>query len=389
MKKQFYIYVYILLNCNLYFSQTTNNLDYLFDGDVKLQYDVEYISPIGNIENGLFLDININNKNYKFLVDTGASASVINDQIFKNIDNHKKKIKIKDAAGNEEEKDLFYLDFEIGRSQFSNFAFFKVDFTKFLKNGCLKYDGIIGANVLRKLNWKFEKAENKLLFSKNPFNYEGFNRPVVVQWAGSIPIVELNVNDYKFLALIDTGHFGTIILPKVIYRNNINNFYEMSKGIGNPVSTIKGNQKIQLKKSNVKNLSLGSYDFSGYEVILSTKLQPNIGNKIILDNSFIFNFLNNELAFGISKKKPKYATLPKIKICKSETNKNQIELCFFWNESNNKMLKLNDQIIKIDNLDTREVSESEFCKILSYMSKDGSKKITFKRDKKEFEYIVN
>lgn len=391
MNKPLFSFLFFLLIGNFYLSQTINNFDYLFDGDVKLENDLEYIFPAGNTENGLFLELNINNKNYKFLVDTGASASVLNDQIFMDMVTPKKKIKIKDPVGNEEEKDLFYLDFKIGKNQFSNFAFVKYDLSKFFKNNCLKFDGILGANVLKKLNWKYLKTENKLLFSKNAFTYEGFTKPAKVQWAGSIPIVELKVNDYKFLAFIDTGHFGTLMIPNYIYINNFGfgTYYNLIKGKGSPISTVNGDQKLELKKSNVKNLSLENYDFSEYEVLLTTKVQPNIGNKIILENGFIFNFLNNEIAFGINEKKPKYATLPKIKICKSETNKNQIEVCFLWKEPYNKMLKLHDQIIKIDELNTSEVSESEFCTILNYLAKEGAKKITLKRGNKQFDYILN
>lgn len=90
----------------------------MFDGEIKLENAVEYIYPIGNIDSGLLLELNINNKNYKFLVDTGASASVLNDQIFKDMITSKKKVKMRDTTGIEDEKDLFYLDFKIGKNQF-------------------------------------------------------------------------------------------------------------------------------------------------------------------------------------------------------------------------------------------------------------------------------
>lgn len=176
-------------------------------------------------------------------------------------------------------------------------------------------DAIQGANVLRKLNWKFLRTENKLLFSKNTFTYESFNEPAKVQWAGSIPVVEMKINDNKFLAIIDSGHFGTLIIPNYIFINNLGfgTFYNLIKGKGSPVSTINGNQELQLKKALLENLNLENYNLSEYEVLLTTKVQPNICNKIILENGFIFNFLTNEIAFGISKKKPRYATIPQSK----------------------------------------------------------------------------
>lgn len=388
-KTLFFILLY-LLSLNLYFSQNSNNFDYMFEGEVKLENAVELVSPIGNIDSGLFVELKINDIGYKFLVDTGASVSVLNDQVFKNISNPIQKIKIQDAVGNEEEKDLLFIDFRIGNNKFSNFAFVKYDLSNFYKdNFCSKFDGILGANILKKLNWKFSKVENKIFFSKNTFPYEGYNAPSKIQWFGSIPIVELTMNQNKFLAIIDTGHFGTLIIPDYVFINSygFGTFYNLIKGRGEPITTVKGRQKLEIKKAQIQNFSLDNYDFSKYEVLLTKNVKPNIGNTILLEDGFIFNFLNNEISFGISKKEKQHAPLAKIKICKSETNKNQLELCFFWDETANKALKLKDQIIQIDDINTTNIDEKEYCTIMEYVNNNiGSKKITFKRGKKIFVY---
>ncbi|KIC65045.1 retropepsin-like aspartic protease [Chryseobacterium taiwanense] len=395
MNKPLYSFLFFLLSFTFYLSQSPNNLEYLFDGDVKLENTVEEIFPVGNTDNGLFVVINIKDKNYKFLIDTGASVSVLDDQTFKDIvDSKKKIIKIQDFVGNEEGKDLYYLDFKIGNNQFSNFAFTKFDMTKLFKINCIKYDGILGANVLKKLNWKYVKKEDKLFFSQTPFPYDGYNKPVQLQWYGSVPIGELKINEYKFLALIDTGYFGTIIIPEQVYIKEFSfgSHYNLVRGKANnnTIYTINGGQDIELRKeTDIENLSLGNYDFSKYEVIVA-EMKPNIGNRVILENGFIFNFFKNEIAFGISEEKSRFTSLPKIKICKSETNKNQIELCFFWKESANKTLKLHDQVIKIDSINTTNVDHDQYCNILDYLnSKKNQIKVTFKRGNKEFDYILN
>lgn len=391
MNKILFSFLFFILSFNYYVSQIPNDFAYMFDGEVKLENDMESESLIGSIDDGLFLKIIINNKNYKFLVDSGASTSVLTDKLFKNIIDSKKKIKTRDAIGNEEEKDLFYLDFKIGENQFSNFAFVKYDLSKFSNINCSKFDGILGANVLKKLNWKFVKMENKLFFSKTPFTYEGFSSPTILQWGGSIPMVELKVNDYKFLALIDTGFFGTFIIPDHIYINNLGfgTYYNSTKGKGDPISTINGSQKLKLKKARIENFSLENYDFSGYEVILTAKGYPNIGNKIILNNGFIFNFLKNEIAFGINEEISEYAILPKIKTCKSEKDNSKVQLCFFWDEPQNRKLKVGDQIIKVDSIDTSNISPEEYCKLLDYLSSNKTPRLTLKRKNRVYEHKVN
>lgn len=387
MKNQLYLILIFFFSFNLYSSQKSQNIDYLFAGKVHLDTKEVFTLPLEDTDTGLLISVSINGKSYRFLVDTGASVSVLNDQLFQNFVSGTKKIVIKDPLGNEAEKELFYPDFEIGNVKFSDFAFVKQDFSSLLKNKCFPYDGILGANVLKKLNWKYSKKDNNLSFSMEPFGYENFDSPSPVQWHGSIPIVELRMNDYKFFAMIDTGHFGTIIMSEYAYNENFKDYKDLIKGKGNPLSTINGKQKTDLVKTKIKNFFWGNYDFSDYENIV-LPIAPNIGNKIIFENGFIFNFLQNQMALGKSVKKFKDATLPKIKICKSDKNKGEIELCFFWDEPVNKDLKLHDQIIQVDSINTTDMNDIQYCNLLKYLDKEGPKKIKLKRGRKEYDYIL-
>lgn len=391
MNQKLYYFLFFLLNFNLYFSQNSNDISFLFDGEVRLENELEYTNSNNN-SGGLSIIVKINDKEYKFLIDTGFSTSALNERFFSDLTvGNKKKIKVQDAVGVETENEIFYMNFTIGNNEFSNFAFIKVDLSKVFGNNCIKYDGIIGGNVLKKLNWKYLKSENKLFFSKNPFNYDGFNKASKVQWYGSIPAVELKINDYKFWTLVDTGFFGTIIIPVYVFLKNYKYgyYYNLIRGKGFPTITVNGKQELDLRKAEIEGLGLDDYDFSNYEVVVA-KTRPMIGNGIFVENGFIFNFLNNEIAFGKSDEKSKYAVLPKLKICKSEADRSKLELCFFWKEPDNKKLKVGDQIIQIDSMDTTKLDDAQYCSILDYLNKkEGSKKITFKRGKKIFEYILN
>lgn len=390
MKKPLFIIFLFQLIFNYCFSQNLSDTSYMFDGEVKLANSIETVSTDESIDNGLSVIIHINDRDYKFLIDTGASVSVLNSEIFKDLNRPLKRIEIKDVVGNKEERDLFYLDFKIGKSEFSNFAFIKYDLSLFFKNNCLKYDGIIGANILKKLNWKLITTENKLFFSQTPFTYDGFTKPFVIQWAGNIPLTELKVNDHNSLAILDTGHYGSIVMPNDLYIKEFGfgTFYNLVEGKGYPVRTISGEQKVSLKKTQIKNLSIGSSDFSKYEITLADIKVANVGNNIILPNGFIFNFLSSEVAFGISQNDLKYIKLSQIKLCKSETNK--VELCFFWKESSNKQLKLGDQLISVDEINTEFADEKKFCALMDVINKKkGPKKLVFKRGSKKFEYTLN
>lgn len=115
-----------------------------------------------------------------------------------------------------------------------------------------------------------------------------------------------------------------------------------------------------------------------------------MGNEIILQNGFIFNFLIDEIALGKNGDSTKGNTIPKIKICKSEKNAGQIEVCFFWDEPANKILKLKDQIISIDSINTTEIDAEQYCKVINYVQNSKKPlKLVLKRGTKQFDYILN
>lgn len=382
------IYLLIFLIFAIGNAQDQSTIAYMFQGVAKVGDEIEYAKLVESPDQGILIEVDINQKKYKFLIDTGASCSVLDKELFKNLLNSDQKIKIKDALGNEEEIDLFYLDFKIGENSFSDFAFIKKDLKKFLNSKCFRFDGIIGANVLKKLNWKFSKGDNKLYYSSKAFSYDGFNNPSRVQWHGNIPIVELAIKDYSFFAMIDTGHYGSIIMSEYAYNQNFKDYKGLIKGKSPVLSTINGKQQTQLMKTKIKNFFWGNSDLSDYEIIV-LPVAPNIGNKIILENGFVFNFLTEEVALGRTANKSSYANLPKIKICKSKKREGEIELCFFWNELESKKLKLHDQIIQIDSVNTTHVDQKQYCDIIQNIEKGNAKIIRFKRGKKEFDYILN
>src|SRR5690606_41935102 len=134
----------------------------------------------------------------------------------------------------------------------------------------LNFDGILGINVLKKLNWKIIKEDNKLLFSKQPFSYVGFENPIEIKWYNYfVPLVELNFNKSNFFASLDTGFFGKIKLSEEIYNSYFDNYKKLVKGKGQSFYSMYGKVETDVRKANIKNLSLGkSYVLQDIVVII-------------------------------------------------------------------------------------------------------------------------
>ena len=118
--------------------------------------------------------------------------------------------------------------------------------------------------------------------------------------------------------------------------------------------------------------------------------KPLIGKEILFNDNLILNFLINEIAF------PNKVNFENIKntnskfyICKSKKNKNELELCFIWDNEQNKNLKVGDKIVKIDEFDTQKITDSTFCELKNYIRAKSVINVTFKRGNKEFTTIID
>lgn len=135
-------------------------------GEVQLQNPVEKVNL--RFENNLpFVKVDINGKMYNFLFDTGA-PTVISGAIYKAL-NLKKKYKrvIGDSDQNMQQQILTELpEMKVDRLVFKNVGAVVLDLNS-AELGCLKIDGIIGANQMAKLFWKVNYSENSLEASKD------------------------------------------------------------------------------------------------------------------------------------------------------------------------------------------------------------------------------
>lgn len=395
MNKIFFSLALFLFSLNFVFSQndlqdSNKELETILGGYVLLNNEQESIDFANELDNGLLVKIVINDTEYIFLLDTASSVSIINNNI-KEIGKPISKITTTDNFDNESEKDLYLLDFKIGQNVFKDFAFIQKNLSDINYNTCLNIDGIIGINILKKLNWKIVKNEKKIFFSKKEFDYNNFYEPTSIRWFNNlIPLIELNTKSSNLYLAIDTGYFGTIKLSEENYNLINDNYKKLIKGSGQPFFSIEKSIKTDLRKTFINDLSLkNGLNFSNYEIVIDNS-KPIIGQKILFNDNLILNFLTSEISFG------KKINIDKIesndlnfKICKSSKNNNEIEVCFFWNSDNNKNLKVGDRIIKIDNFSTENISHNDYCELLNYIKKREVISVIFQRGKKQFTNNIN
>lgn len=179
------------------------------------------IIPYENIKGKLMVKVQINEKPYKFLLDTGAPFAV-SEKIFKElnlktVDN----VDLRDSSGKTEKMIITSLpDLQVGEIHFKDSPGIVFQETSAEILDCFGVDGIIGSNMLRNSVIQFDDRNKKITITDNPNN------------------LALKRAPYQQLALSQSqsNPFIRIILRKgeknetddVLFDTGADSFYEMS-----------------------------------------------------------------------------------------------------------------------------------------------------------------
>ncbi|MEN3262797.1 retropepsin-like aspartic protease [Sodalis endosymbiont of Spalangia cameroni] len=173
----------------------------------------------------LVIPVTINNKLYHFLVDTGASLTVINEEtakeitqevsystlhpfhkeIFSNFKTVHDKIDIKNL------KFLKPVSMFIGKEEVSdNEIWIAKDLSLFTQASGTNIDGIIGIDTFRKFNYEVDNKERRLTISRKSPEISNYSHCIAYQDAyGESPYFYLGYGNNNSIKMrIDTGNSG-------------------------------------------------------------------------------------------------------------------------------------------------------------------------------------
>lgn len=253
-------------------------------GEVQLKSPVEKLN-LQYAADLPFVKVNINGKEYNFLFDTGA-PTVISSAIYTDLGLEKKyKSMVKDSQKNKQNQIFTVLpEMIVDRVSFKNIGVVVMDLTA-AEFGCLKVDGILGANQMAKLFWKINYTENTLEASQDlsKFDLKGYDFVIPFSIKDQkTPIVEAIIIDKKVDFTFDTG-----------FSRNL----KISDGNFNP-------EKISEKVEVFGNNSVGAfgtgspksgYIFKASDMLVGNKNFTNelimTGSSDLLGNGFLKNFV--------------------------------------------------------------------------------------------------
>lgn len=331
---------------NINFNQgTIKNEEYF----TELQF--EYVN--GKI----ILPIKINNKTYKFLLDTGAPNiitknlnTVLNPEILQ-------KINVSDANKNISIMNVLKIpDLEIGNIIFENSVVLSSNDDKNLVFDCFSIDGFIGSNMLRNSIIQID-TKNKILRITNNKEKLNFNKKSGIKLSlignQSSPYIWLNIKDKKSAkeqVLLDTGMKGFYDISNRNYNllKNENIIKIINIGNGTKDIGLFGNSNINEQlRLLIPEINISNSIF--YNITTTTTNDNNsrigidlfeygIGTIDFIDKKFYFDNFNEN---SIDLKEKLIGFSPTIM-------ENKLSIGIVWDENLKDKIQTGDEIIELN-----------------------------------------
>lgn len=338
-------------------------------GEVVLKNPVEKINL--TFENELpLVKVSISGKNYQFLFDTGA-PTVISTEVYDELNLKKKyKTKVGDSQKNKQEQIFTELpEMTIDQMVFKNIGAVVVDLGG-PEFGCLKIDGIIGANQMAKLLWRINYSENILEATRDAKNFPTKEYETVIDFKAKpqkTPFVQAKILDKNINVTFDTGFTGSIKIaenhfdPKTAGVKSVETFGVSSVGAfgtGMPSASY---------HFRAEELTIGGQKFEN-EIVMT-------GNSSLLGNEFLKKF-----AFIIDWQTSKIY-LHRIKNSSTKLEsfgfayrfidlKAKVVLVF---RGANIPIKIDDEILSINNTSFENLDQTSSCQyLLNRVEKDAA-----------------
>jgi hypothetical protein len=316
----------------------------------------------------IVVKVNIDGKDYDFIFDSGAANCVTKELA----DVLKLKPVVDQTAVDSEGKKggiqfAMIKELKLGNISFCNTAAAIIDLKAVPELACLKVDGLIGGNLMRKAFWQLDYVKQQITFASNidslkvPVSASSFSfKPLL----SGTPMVDVEVDGVKCDEnIFDTGSSGGVTLSAPSFKKikNKNPNFKYIRGIGSS--------------------SAGLYG-AGFDTCYYAKVYFKAGTLILNDHIVEFKRETGNLGSDFFKdfivtmdwKQNKIWFVPQVKeILHWETfgfvvqkAKNKLTVTFLIENSpaSEAGLNLGDEVIFVNEKDYGSMSDEDYCNMV-------------------------
>ena len=271
---------------------------------------------------GLFLPVEIDGKECKFLFDTGASFVVL-DKSFRHLLSEPLTAKQVEARtglkfggdriitpNGEIKLEMFKaVSLKLGRLQVKNrYPYILADLQSLWPFSGEKFCGILGTSFLHQFRWEidFEKGKVRAYFGDEPYMGSYISREPIFWSAARIPQVRVDFRGQKIAFDIDVGDNGSgrIIKENVRFLKKLGLITKTHKEKVVTVSSLSNSEEFRLKKFRFANVL-----YPG--IVMQTSKQNALGLAFFRRHNVVFDFPFNMLYLQHHKDYDTYQELDK------------------------------------------------------------------------------
>lgn len=172
------------------------------------------------------INIPINGKDYKFLFDTGSFKTVINSEVFPNLQ-ILGQTDVEDSNDVKKKVDLVKFSFNFLNRYFRDKEVLYMNLSSIPNIGCSEHvilSGVIGMDIIEDYIVEINPSDNNIVFH----NHEKFNEDQISDFIKvklektSKPLVPLKIGNQKRYVVFDTGSNGTLTVSDFKLQRYIN-----------------------------------------------------------------------------------------------------------------------------------------------------------------------
>ncbi|OWW23189.1 hypothetical protein B4Q04_21990 [Zobellia sp. OII3] len=368
LKKLFYPLISIIL---LLSSCAGSNIDKILKQGNVVQEDFKTTIPFKYVNGWIVLEVEIENKAYNFILDTGHS-NLLTKELAEELNSK--------VLGTEEMSDVNATEntteytrigsIKIGDIDFQNTIASIVDLNKITEIACTKIYGFIGSNLMRKAVWDFD-FKNQLITITNDENKldiptETIESRMYIGTAG-IPALTLQINGEKTLNnTVDFGNSGTNLLRTKYFEEQLeaNLIKEYVSGSQKSFGGFGRTEEKPFYHTMIDELKIGNHTVNNIHTRVLTGASNNLGLAFFKNYRVILNWNSKKIKMiEITKAgNDSYRTYGFKTLYEQES---VYVNAVVETSSASKSLKNGDKILSINDTNYANITEEQYCNILS------------------------
>ena len=374
MKIKLFLTLTLIITSINFYSQEIN----LNQGFTE-QKDYFITIPYTEIQGKIIIEILLNNKNRKFVVDTGAPTSITEKLVHDLNPNKLGKINVRDQSGAIDSASVVSLsEIKFGIISFKNIP--TIVTKDLIFYDCIQVDGLIGSNLLRNTAIQFNSRNKTITLTDNPKKLNLKNKysdDIVLNKNQSSPFVSIKLKKDNIIAnekvLFDTGNDSFYDLSISVFKQLLDKavvFDKLAESNGTFTFGLYGAAGIQHQYLlNIPKLEMNKISFQNVLTSTTYGNTSRIGSSIFKYGIITIDYINKKFNINPFDEVTKIDLKEKCWAIEPTFKDEKTVVGIIWEDSLNEKINLGDEILKFNEIDYQNMN---FCDI--YLSSNKSEK---------------